>query len=195
MSDEELDVRPLRKPDKHPTIFARFDGLGVGESFVLVNNHNPIHLRDEFDRDHPGGYRWDYLQEDKREWKIRITRLASTPLPRVVSDTGAAPGEDADPSGAVWSLQTADRDLDASIHQVAADSAEEIHVGPNHDVIVHVVAGSGSIATEIDGAPVRLAAGAVVLLPKRSRRAIAAGPDGLRYLAISPRQKGLPLIS
>ena len=43
----ELDVRQVRKPDKHPAIFARFDALAVGESFVLVNNHYPWHLRDE----------------------------------------------------------------------------------------------------------------------------------------------------
>lgn len=195
MPDEELDVRPLRKPQKHPTIFARFDALGVGESFVLVNNHNPIHLRDEFDRDHPDGYGWEYLQEEPREWRIRITRLASTPLPRVVSDTAAGTDETADPTGAVWSLQAADRDLDVAIHQLAADSAEEIHVGPGHDVVLHVVSGAGRVATEHEDAPVRLSPGAVVLLPKRSRRAVAAGPEGLRYLAISPRQKGLPVIS
>jgi uncharacterized protein (DUF2249 family) len=38
MVDNELDVRPLRKPDKHPTIFTTYARLSVGESFVLVND-------------------------------------------------------------------------------------------------------------------------------------------------------------
>ncbi len=59
MPDQELDVRPLRKPDKHPAIFQAYDALAVGESFVLVNNHDPKHLREELDTDHPGSYRWD----------------------------------------------------------------------------------------------------------------------------------------
>jgi hypothetical protein len=41
MAANELDVRQLRKPDKHPTIFATYAALPVGESFVLVNNHDP----------------------------------------------------------------------------------------------------------------------------------------------------------
>ena len=50
---EPLDVRELRKPDKHPRVFEQFASLDVGESFVLVNNHDPGHLREEFERDHP----------------------------------------------------------------------------------------------------------------------------------------------
>jgi len=30
MADNELDVRQLRKPDKHPTIFATYSALPVG---------------------------------------------------------------------------------------------------------------------------------------------------------------------
>ncbi|MEU4535462.1 DUF2249 domain-containing protein [Streptosporangium sp. NPDC023825] len=89
MNDQELDVRPLRKPDKHPTIFATYGALAVGDSFVLVNNHDPRHLRDEFDAEHPGGYGWDYLDKGPRTWRIRITKLASTPPPRVPDGAGA----------------------------------------------------------------------------------------------------------
>ncbi|WP_440098926.1 DUF2249 domain-containing protein [Streptosporangium sp. H16] len=88
MNDQELDVRPLRKPDKHPTIFATYEALAVGDSLVLVNNHDPRHLRDEFDAEHPGGYGWDYLDKGPEAWRIRITKLASTPPPRVPDGTG-----------------------------------------------------------------------------------------------------------
>ena len=43
MADNELDVRQLRKPDKHPAIFATYADLPLLGSFVLVNNHDPKH--------------------------------------------------------------------------------------------------------------------------------------------------------
>jgi hypothetical protein len=60
MATPELDVRALRKPDKHPAVFKAYDALAAGESFVLVNNHDPRHLREEFEAEHPGSYAWDY---------------------------------------------------------------------------------------------------------------------------------------
>jgi uncharacterized protein (DUF2249 family) len=58
-------------------IFARFDALAAGESFVLVNSHDPIHLRKEFARDRPGAYDWRYLEGSRssRLWRIRIIRI------------------------------------------------------------------------------------------------------------------------
>lgn len=53
MREQELDVRELPKPDKHPAVFRTYDGLAAGESFLLVNNHDPRHLREEFDTEHP----------------------------------------------------------------------------------------------------------------------------------------------
>ena len=61
MPDLLLDVRAVRKPDKHPQIFEQFNALAVGESFVLINNHDPKHLREEFATDHPGEFSWQYL--------------------------------------------------------------------------------------------------------------------------------------
>jgi uncharacterized protein (DUF2249 family) len=75
---DEFDVRQIPKPERHPAIFARFDALAAGESFVLVNSHDPIHLRDEFARDRSGTYEWRYLEgsQPDRLWRIRIIRTA-----------------------------------------------------------------------------------------------------------------------
>ncbi|OBH64815.1 hypothetical protein A5685_20070 [Mycobacterium colombiense] len=81
MAANELDVRQLRKPDKHPTIFASYAALQVGESFVLVNNHDPRHLHDEFEADYPGGYDWEYLDKGPTVWRIRIGKLIEMPPP------------------------------------------------------------------------------------------------------------------
>jgi uncharacterized protein (DUF2249 family) len=71
MPDQELDVRPLLKPDKHPRIFQLFGALAVGESFVLVNNHDPRHLRREFETEYPSGFGWDYLDRGPAEMSQR----------------------------------------------------------------------------------------------------------------------------
>jgi uncharacterized protein (DUF2249 family) len=117
MPDQELDVRPLRKPEKHPEIFRTFEALTVGESFVLINNHDPRHLREEFEAHYPGGYGWDYLERGPAAWRIRISRLAATSLPRVLADARqlAADAEAPDAAGAVWKLGMRQRDLDSNV--------------------------------------------------------------------------------
>ena len=149
MTDQELDVRPLRKPDKHPAIFQAYDALTAGESFALVNNHDPQHLRDEFDADHPGSYGWDYLNTGPGTWRIRITKLASTPLPRILAEhhrhrRQAAPGA----TGAEWKLQMRERDLDANIIELAPGATIDAHDGADLDVLIHVLGGSGQLTTE-----------------------------------------------
>jgi len=71
------------------------------------------------------------------------------------------------------------------------DAQIEAHLGPDLDVLLHVVAGSGQIVTATD--PIRVETGAVVWLPRRSQRAILAGSDGLTYLSIHPRRPGLSI--
>jgi uncharacterized protein (DUF2249 family) len=76
---DELDVP---KSQRHPMIFARFDALAAGESFVLVNSHDPIHLREEFARERPGAYDWRYLEgsPSERLWRVRIVRITEPDL-------------------------------------------------------------------------------------------------------------------
>lgn len=192
MSVQELDVRPLRKPDKHPRIFQEFDSLAVGESFVLVNNHDPRHLRQEFDLDHAGGYGWDYLDRGPGAWRIRITKLAGTPLPRILADVQAVsgPGEPG-AGGAVWKLQMSRRDLDSNIVNLLPDATIEAHTGPDLDVLLLVLGGAGQLATELDVLDLR--PGVLVWLPRRSRRRFAAGADGLTYLTVHQRRQSLVL--
>ena len=57
--------------------------------------------------------------------------------------------------------------------------------------MVHVLAGSGQLTTELG--TVELAPGALVWLPRRSKRAFKAGPGGLRYLTVHQRRQALVL--
>lgn len=187
----DLDVRPIPKPQRHRAVFAAFANLAVGESFVFISNHDPAPLRAEFDDDQYGASVWEYLERGP-QWKIRITRTASTPLPRVLTDTLAlAAAHDADPSGAVFRLTMGNRDLDSNVIALPPQGSIGEHVGPDLDVLLHVIAGSGTLATE--GAEVALVPGALVWLPRRSRRRFSAGPEGLRYLSVHQRKAGLGL--
>lgn len=143
----DLDVREVPKPQRHPLIFARFDALAVGESFVLVNSHDPKHLRQEFDRDHPGTYDWQYLESGRTDaagsargaWLIRITRLIDGDLPRLVGDIHAlTAAATPDSAGAVWKLDLARRQLDANLITPRPGGRIEPHTGPDLDVLVHV---------------------------------------------------------
>jgi uncharacterized protein (DUF2249 family) len=191
MGDQELDVRPLRKPDKHPAIFLAYAGVAVGESLVIVSDHDPRHLHDEFEVEHPGGYAWECLAKDPGAWRIRIIKLASTPLPRILADTTALGTTAADASGAIWKLQMRERDLDSNIIALAPGGAIGAHAGPDVDVLIHVLAGSGQLAIELDTLTLR--PGTLTWLPRRSRRQFTAGPDGLRYLSVHQRRQALTL--
>jgi uncharacterized protein (DUF2249 family) len=193
MPDTELDVRGLRKPEKHPTIFASYADLAVGESFVLVNNHDPKHLHDEFELDHLGSYGWEYLEKGP-VWRIRISKLTSTPLPRILTNTTELAGGDAEPdlAGVAWKLEVQNRDLDSNVISLAPGGGIEMHTGAEVDVLVHVLSGSGRLVTE--RGTVELVPGALLWMPRRSRRQFAAGPDGLRYLTVHQKRQLLGLI-
>ena len=193
MSEPELDVRPMRKPDKHPTIFAAYDDLPAGGSFVLVNNHDPRHLHDEFESEHPGSFGWEYVESGPRTWRIRISKLSATPLPRVLVDTSTLTVDHSAPDarGAVWKLEARDRDLDSNVIALPPGGTIDAHDGPDLDVMVHVLSGGGVLGREQGS--LDLSPGLLVWLPRRSRRAFTAGPDGLRYLTVHRRRQALEL--
>ncbi|MGH3397394.1 MAG: DUF2249 domain-containing protein [Streptosporangiaceae bacterium] len=191
MTEQELDVRPLGKPDKHPAIFAAYQALAAGDAFVLVNNHDPRHLRDEFETDYPGSYGWEYVARGREAWRIRISKLTSTPLPRILVNTADLEETGADAAGAIWKLQARDRDLDSNIIALPPGATIDAHAGPDLDVLIYVLAGSGQLTTE--QGVLDLAPGALAWLPRRSRRQFTAGPGGLRYLTVHQRRQSLVL--
>ncbi|MEU8606496.1 DUF2249 domain-containing protein [Actinoplanes sp. NPDC048791] len=188
MTGHTVDVRPLRKPDKHPAAFDAFDALPVGDAVILINGHDPRHLREEFARERPRGFEWTYLEDGPQIWRIQITKLVGTPLPRVLGDVTALHAAP-DAAGAIWKLQMSERDLDSNIIQLPPYGNIEPHAGPDLDVLVVVLEGSGALTTELDDFD--LTGGQLVWLPRASRRSITAGPAGLRYLTVHRRRRAL----
>lgn len=72
--DNTLDIRPIPPSQRHPLIFSRFEGLAPGESFVLVNDHDPKPLYYQFQAERTGEFTWDYLEEGPHVWRVRLGR-------------------------------------------------------------------------------------------------------------------------
>lgn len=72
--DDILDIRPLPPAKRHPLIFERFEGLAPGESFVLVNDHDPKPLYYQFQAERTGQFTWEYLEQGPEAWRVRIGR-------------------------------------------------------------------------------------------------------------------------
>ena len=73
-SSLELDVRVIPQRDKHPTIFRTFDALASGQAMVIVNDHDPRRLRDQFTAQRPDAFDWMYEEEGPDVWRVRISR-------------------------------------------------------------------------------------------------------------------------
>lgn len=71
---QELDVTKIAPREKHLTIFKTFDALGAGESFILVNDHDPRPLRHQFSFERADLFNWEYLEEGPRTWRVKLTK-------------------------------------------------------------------------------------------------------------------------
>jgi uncharacterized cupin superfamily protein len=92
-------------------------------------------------------------------------------------------------TGPLWGM--ASTDLNATL--LAWPSGHEIaeHVNAELDVLVIVLDGHG--AAIIDGEAHALAAGSAILIPRGTRRRIAAGETGVRYLSVHRRRGPLQI--
>jgi uncharacterized protein (DUF2249 family) len=69
-----LDVRSIPPRDKHATIFRTFDALEPGETFTLVNDHDPVPLHYQFQTQRTGAFRWEYAERGPSIWRVEISR-------------------------------------------------------------------------------------------------------------------------
>ncbi|MDX3336689.1 hypothetical protein ACFYUM_05030 [Streptomyces fimicarius] len=100
----------------------------------------------------------------------------------------AAPDE----RGALWQLAEPGRELDANLVRLPPDAEVGEHQEDVLDVLLVVLAGAGSVRAG-DGRVLDLAPSTALWLPRTSRRALAAGPDGLVYLTVHRRRPGLAI--
>jgi mannose-6-phosphate isomerase-like protein (cupin superfamily) len=91
--------------------------------------------------------------------------------------------------GPVWGAASAD--LNATVLEWRAREGPAEHVNEQRDVLYVVLTGSARLT--VDGEARELGAGEAVIVDKGTRRALAAGPDGVRYLTAHIRRGGLEI--
>lgn len=195
MAEREIDVRTIARSERHPLVFAAYARLGVGDALRLINDHEPRHLRDEFERELPDSFDWQPIgPADDGSFVTRIVKITAAPLPHLIGDTAELPAAiGSTGSGSIWQLSPAERDLDANVIELPPGDEIAAHDGPDLDVLVHVLAGSGTLETA--RGTIVLTAGALLWLPRRARRRFVAGRDGMRYLSVHGRKPSLTITS
>ena len=76
-----LDLRQAPRERRHSTVFYAFDTLGVGDSFFLVNDHDPQPLHAQMEQLRPGELSWEYELRGPYEFRIKVSRVAPAAAP------------------------------------------------------------------------------------------------------------------
>ena len=82
-ANKVMDVRELDCSVKHPLIVKTWQELPVGDHFILVNGHNPLGIKNQFEAQWPGTLGWEYLAPGPEEFRIKITKLKPLGAPAV----------------------------------------------------------------------------------------------------------------
>ncbi|WP_326699141.1 zinc ribbon domain-containing protein [Streptomyces sp. NBC_01754] len=97
-----------------------------------------------------------------------------------------------DARGALWRLAEQGRELDANIVRLPPGAGVGEHQEDTLDVLLVVLSGGGDLRTG-GGDTLALTRATVTWLPRTSRRALEAGPEGLTYLTVHRRRPGLTI--
>ncbi len=73
-SPSEIDVRSLVPAQRHRRIFELINELAIGNTFVLVNDHDPKPLYYQLEAEYPHQFSWTYLERGPEIWRIEIGR-------------------------------------------------------------------------------------------------------------------------
>lgn len=67
-----IDVRSLIPARRHQKIFELVNALGLGDSFILVNDHDPKPLYYQLEAEYPKQFSWTYLERGPDVWRVEI---------------------------------------------------------------------------------------------------------------------------
>ena len=73
-----FDGRSIPCSVKHGLIIQKWLDLAVGDYFLLVNDHDPVRMREHFSIGWPGAFEWQYLQNAPDECRVKIAKLKAT---------------------------------------------------------------------------------------------------------------------
>lgn len=118
-------------------------------------------------------------------------KAGRTPATALGAIEVAAPHESGIGAGVLWRLQAPGRQVDANVVRLPPGERIDWHTERQRDVLLVILAGTGTLHTDEGDAP--LPSGAVLWLPRNTRRSLAAGPDGLTYVTTHQRREGLQI--
>lgn len=71
----QVDTRPMASKDRRTLVFWTFDQLGVDMTMELVNDHDPVTLRSQFELEKPNLFSWEPLESGPEVWRVAVTKL------------------------------------------------------------------------------------------------------------------------
>jgi uncharacterized protein (DUF2249 family) len=60
---------------KHKVIFETFNKLQPAEAMLLINDHDPMPLRFQFESMHKDAFTWEYLEQGPDVFKVKIGKV------------------------------------------------------------------------------------------------------------------------
>lgn len=69
-----INVTLLEPKMKHPTIFAGFDALQPGQTFQILNDHDPKPLYYQMLAERGPVFKWEYIENGPKWWRVQITK-------------------------------------------------------------------------------------------------------------------------
>jgi len=81
-----LDVRELVPKDRHSKIFDTYNKLNPGESFILVNDHEPKPLLYQFQAEHDGEFDWWPLEQGPQAWRVSVVKRETPDPDRTITE-------------------------------------------------------------------------------------------------------------
>ena len=73
----ELDLRQLGMAERHSKIFNTWDGLGEGDSLIIINDHDPSPLQYMLKAQTKDAFEWKYKEQGPEKWAVAITKSSS----------------------------------------------------------------------------------------------------------------------
>ncbi len=84
----DLDVRDLPAAARHERIFAAYEDFDRGESFVLVNDHDPKPLYHQFDAEAGPAFEWTCLDREPGAFRVRIGKTGGSSVDQASGQAG-----------------------------------------------------------------------------------------------------------
>lgn len=78
-ANKVMDVRPIPCSIKHGLIMRTWFELPVGDHFVLLNDHDPVPLRYQFEAEFGNAFTWEYLERGPAEFRVKIAKVTELP--------------------------------------------------------------------------------------------------------------------